>query len=213
MQMDFMQSEKLLKKYRIPMPKQFLAKNEKQVVEFAKKIGYPVALKISSPDVIHKTDYKGVITGLNNEKEVAEGYDKIIKGVRKKAPRARIKGVVVQEMASGHEVIIGSKHDPQFGPVIMFGLGGIFVEAFRDVTFRIIPIERKDAQQMIHEIKGAKVLGGLRGQGPVNFRALEDCLLAVSKMVWQNKKIKELDLNPVFASAKGVKAVDARILV
>ena len=213
MLMDFLQAEKLLKKYRIPTPKQLLAKNEKQAGQFAKKIGFPVVLKISSPQVLHKTDFNGVIVGLQNEKEVTDAYNKIIKEVKRKMPKAKIRGVLVQEMAKGHEVIIGSKQDPQFGPVIMFGLGGIFVEVFKDVTFRIIPIERKDAQEMTEEIKGAKVLQGVRGQKPINFKALEDCLLAVSKMVWGNKKIKELDLNPVFVNEKGVKAVDARILL
>ncbi len=211
--MDEAQTAKLLKKYRVPTPRQFVAKNERQAAEYAKKIGYPLVLKIFSPDVIHKTDFRAVLVGLQNEKEVLHGFREIIRNVKKKMPGAKINGVIVQETAIGHEVIIGSKQDPQFGPVIMFGLGGIFVEVFKDVTFRIIPIERKDAQQMIAEIKGAKILHGVRGHRPVNFRALEDCLLAVSRMMWANRKIMELDLNPVFVNEKGVKAVDARILV
>ncbi len=210
------EAKEFLKKWRIPVTKEFLAKNQKEAVRLAKKLRFPVVLKISSPQILHKTDADGVIVDIQNEKEVLEGFDKIIKNAKKYNPKAEIKGVLVQEMVKGHdfrEVIIGSKKDLQFGPVIMFGLGGIFVEVLKDVSFRIIPIERKDAKEMISEIRGYKILKGVRGQKPISFKALEDCLLNVSKMVWKNKKINELDINPLFVNSKRLVAVDARIIM
>lgn len=208
------EAKKLLKKHGIPTTKDFLAKTSKEAVSFANKIGYPVVLKIQSPDILHKTDAGGVILDLENDKEVSEGFEKVMKNARKQKKKANIQGVLVQGMVKeGTQCIIGSKKDPQFGPVIMFGLGGIFVEVYKDVSFRIIPIERADAKEMIREIKGYPILKGARGKKPVNFKALEDALLKVSRMVWGNKKIEELDINPIFADSKGVKAADARIIL
>jgi len=205
---------KLAKKYRIPLAKTFLAKNEKQAVLFAKKARYPVCLKISSPDIVHKTESGGVILGIKDEKALREGFQSLLKSAKKKNRKARIDGILVQQMASGDtEFIIGAKTDPQFGPVIMFGLGGIFVEVIKDVSFRLAPVNRKEVQDMIKETKGYKILQGARGRKPANMKAIEDILLSVSKMVWANKRIKELDLNPVFASEKKAIAVDMRVMV
>jgi acyl-CoA synthetase (NDP forming) len=205
---------RLAKRYRIPLARTFLARNEKQAALFARKLKYPVCLKVASPDIVHKVDCGGVILGIQDEKALKEGYQQILKDCRKKSPKAKIEGVLVQEMASGEtELIIGSKTDPQFGPVVMFGLGGIFVEVMKDVAFRLAPIERKDAQEMMREIKGFKILQGVRGRKPANLRAIEDLLLSVSKVAWANKRIKELDLNPVFAGEKRALAVDLRIMV
>ena len=205
---------KLAKKYRIPLAKTFLAKNEKQAVLFAKKARYPVCLKISSPDIVHKTESGGVILGIKDEKALREGFQSLLKSAKKKNRKARIDGILVQQMASGDtEFIIGAKTDPQFGPVIMFGLGGIFVEVIKDVSFRLAPVDRKEVQGMIKETKGYKILQGARGRKPANMKAIEDILLSVSKMVWANKRIKELDLNPVFASEKKAIAVDMRVMV
>lgn len=212
--LDERKAFEILKRYKIPVAKRILAKSPEEAGRAAKKIGFPVVMKIYSPDIIHKTDAGGVVLGIKTEQEAKRAYSEIIKKVRKKVRGAKILGVFVEETAEGHELIIGSRQDAQFGPVIMFGLGGIFVEVFKDVVFRIIPIERKDASEMIREIKGYKILEGSRGKGPINFKALENCLLNVSKMIWANrKKIKELDINPVFANEKGVKAVDVRIIV
>jgi len=208
------EAKKLLAKYGIPVTREFLAKNPQQARDFADKIGYPVALKIQSPDILHKTDAGGVMLNLKNCDEVAKGFEKIVKNAKAYRKDAKILGVLVQEMVSeGHQCIVGSKNDPQFGPVLMFGLGGIFVEVIKDVSFRIIPLERKDAKEMISEIKGYKILKGVRGYKPVNFKALEDALLKVSNMVWKNRKIEELDINPLFVSENGVKAADARIIM
>lgn len=205
---------KLAKKYRIPLAKTFLAKNEKQAVLFAKKVKYPLCLKISSPDIVHKVDSGGVILGIKDEKSLRLGFQNILSSARRKNPKAKISGMLVQEMVSGDtELIIGSKTDPQFGPVIMFGLGGIFVEVIKDVSFRLAPVDRKEVQGMIKETKGYKILQGARGRKPANMKAIEDLLLSVSKMVWANKRIKELDLNPVFANDKKCTAVDMRVMV
>ncbi|MCJ7816429.1 MAG: acetate--CoA ligase family protein [Candidatus Aenigmarchaeota archaeon] len=205
---------KMAKKYRIPLAKTFLAKNEKQAVLFAKKAKYPVCLKISSQDIVHKTESGGVILGIKDEKALREGFQSLLKSARKKNRKARIDGVLVQELVYGDtELIIGAKTDPQFGPVLMFGLGGIFVEVIKDVAFRLAPVDRKEVQDMIKETKGYKILQGARGRKPANMKAIEDILLSVSKMVWANKRIKELDLNPVFANEKKAIAVDMRVMV
>jgi len=205
----------LMKKFGIPFVKQILVKNENQAAKHAKKMGYPVVLKISSPDIIHKTDVGGVLIDIGNEEELRNSYKKMIRNVKKKKPKARVDGVIVQEMAprDSRELIIGGRRDPQFGPVIMFGLGGVWVEALKDVSFRLIPIERKDAREMIREIRGYSILRGMRGQKPVNFKLLEDCMLKVSKMLWKSKKIQELDINPLFINDKKAIGVDARIVV
>ncbi|MBL7160417.1 MAG: acetate--CoA ligase family protein [Candidatus Aenigmarchaeota archaeon] len=207
------QTSALLKKHNIPAVKQFLAVSEKHAVTFAKRLGFPVVMKISSPEIIHKTDSKGVLTGVSNEKEVSSAYETILKNAKKHNPKARIDGVLVQQQLEGREVIIGAKQDPQFGPVLMFGLGGIFVEVLKDVSFRLIPIQQKDAREMISEIKGYPLLAGIRGEKPINFKKLESALLAVSKLVEKTPKIKELDINPLFASPNGAWAADVRILI
>jgi acyl-CoA synthetase (NDP forming) len=207
---------KLAKKYRIPLAKTFLAKNEKQAALFAKKLKYPLALKIASVDIVHKVDSGGVILDVRDEKTLRLGFQNILSSAKRKNPRAKIDGVLVQQMVQSDgatELIIGSKTDPQFGPVIMFGLGGIFVEVIKDVAFRLAPVERREVQDMMAETKGYKILQGTRGHKPANMKAIEDLLLAVSKMVWTNKRVKELDLNPVFADEKRCVAVDMRVMV
>lgn len=207
------EAKKLLSKYGIPITKEFLAKHPEEAVKFAEKIGYPVVLKIQSPDILHKTDAGGVLIDLKNSQEVRDGFEKIIENAKKYNENAKIIGVLVQEMVKdGHQCIVGVKKDQQFGHVIMFGMGGIFVEVFKDVSFRIIPIEREDAKEMISEIKAYAILKGIRGFKPVNFKALEDTLLKVSKMVMKEKNIEELDINPLFVSSERVIAADARII-
>ncbi len=205
----------LLKRWKIPVAEYFLAKNPEQAAGFAERVGYPVVLKISSREIIHKTEAGGVESCLKNEKDVKHAFERIMRNAGKAYPKAKIDGVLVQKMMEGHEIILGSKTDPQFGPVLMFGMGGIFVEVLKDVTFRLIPVTRKDVREMIHEIKGYKILKGTRGQRPVNFRMLENILLRVSDMVWKTEKpeIKELDINPLFVNSREAVAVDVRILV
>jgi acetyl-CoA synthetase (ADP-forming) len=208
------ESKKILKQIGIPVVETKLAKTQKEAVSFSQKIGFPVALKIISPDVIHKTDSGGVKLGLKNVSEVREAYHEILEAVRKQYPDAIIHGVSVQKMVRpGTEVIIGTSKDPQFGPVIMFGLGGIFVEVLKDVAFRVIPIDRRDAQEMVKEIKGYPLLQGYRGKEPANITVLVEMILKISNLIHKNPQIKGLELNPVFAYKDRAVAVDARIIL
>ena len=191
-----------------------LADSQKEAIAISKEIGYPVVLKIASPDITHKSDAGGVKAGLLDAKEVKKAYEDIMASVTRNVSKARIHGVTVQPMARpGVEVIIGVFKDPQFGPVIMFGLGGIFVEVLKDVAFRLIPIIKWDAAEMIEEIKGKALLNGYRGQEPADKEALADVLLKISALVEKTPEIKELDLNPVFAYRDSAIAVDARIVL
>jgi acyl-CoA synthetase (NDP forming) len=191
-----------------------LASSQSEAVTLSEKTGFPVVLKVASPDITHKTDAGGVKVGLKNKAEVRKAYAEIMASVRPKYPKAKLDGVSVQAVARpGIEIIIGMFKDPQFGPVIMFGLGGIFVEVLKDVSFRIIPIVRRDAAEMIKEIKGYALLNGYRGHEPANILSLEEMLLKVSDFVEKNPGINEIDLNPVFAYKDSVLAVDARIVL
>ena len=208
------ESKKILKQAGISVVETKLAKTQKEAVSLSQKMGFPVALKITSPDVIHKSDSGGVKLSINSVAEVKKAYDEILKKVRKQYPDAIIHGVSVQKMAlPGTEVIVGSSKDPQFGPVIMFGLGGIFVELLKDVSFRVIPVEQRDAQEMIKEIKGYPLLQGYRGKEPANISALVEIILKISKLIEENPHIKELELNPIFAYRNKAVAVDARIIL
>jgi acetate---CoA ligase (ADP-forming) subunit beta len=208
------ESKIILKQAGIPVVETKLAKTQKEAVSLSQKMGFPVALKIASPDVIHKSDSGGVKLSVNSVAEVKKSYDEILKKVRKQYPDAVVHGVSVQKMfRPGTEVIIGTSKDPQFGPVIMFGLGGIFVELLKDVSFRVIPVERRDAQEMIKEIKGYPLLQGYRGKEPANLSALVEIILKISKLIEENPQIKELELNPVFAYQNKAVAVDARIIL
>ncbi len=208
------ESKKFLREAGIPVIETRLAKTQSEALLFSQKMGFPVALKISSPEIVHKSDSGGVRLSLKNVTEVRNAYREIIEGAKKKNPSASIQGVSVQKMAKlGTEVIVGTSKDPQFGPVIMFGLGGIFVEVLKDVSFRIIPLTQKDAQEMIEEIKGYPILQGYRGKEPVDIPALTEIILKVSKVMEQYPEIKEIDLNPILAYKKGALAVDARIIL
>ena len=208
------ESKKFLKQAGIPVIETRLARTLKEAVLLSQKMGFPVALKIASPDIVHKSDSGGVRLSLNNASEVRAAYRKIMDGVQKKYPSASIQGVSVQKMAKpGTEVIVGTSKDPQFGPVIMFGLGGIFVEVLKDVSFRIIPLGQKDALEMIDEIKGYPLLQGYRGKESVDIPALTKIILKISRVMEENPTIKELELNPIIAYKKGALAVDARIIL
>jgi len=208
------ESKKILKQVGISVVETKLAKTQKEAVSLSQKFGFPVALKIISPDIVHKSDSGGVKLSINNVTEVKKAYDDILKKVGKQYPNAIIHGISVQKMARpGTEVIIGTSQDPQFGPVIMFGLGGIFVELLKDVSFRIIPVERRDAQEMIQEIKGYPLLQGYRGKEPANLPALVETLLTISKLIEENPQIRELELNPIFVYRNKAMTVDARIIL
>jgi len=200
--------------YGIPVTRFKVAKNDKEAVQFAEEIGYPVVLKIVSPDIIHKFDVGGVVLNLKSPEEVQDANKRILENVKKHKPNASIVGVVVQEMAPpSTEVIVGATKDPQFGPALMFGLGGIFVEVLKDVTFRVAPITELDAREMIAEVKAYPILKGYRGQPPADIDAIVQILLNTSRLVMDYPEIKELDLNPIMVYEKGAKTVDARIIL
>lgn len=191
-----------------------LAPTKEDAVSLSEEIGFPVVLKISSVDITHKSDAGGVKVNLKDKVEVENAFDMIMRSAREKFPDADIEGISVQGMAkSGTEIIIGMIKDAQFGPVLMFGLGGILVEVLKDVAFRIVPLEKRDASEMIKEIKGYKLLEGYRGQDPVDIPYLEDMLVKLSVFVDNTPEIKEIDMNPVFAYKDGAVVVDARIVL
>jgi acetate---CoA ligase (ADP-forming) subunit beta len=208
------EAKSLLKNAGIPVIETRLARTKKEAVSISRELGFPVAMKIISPDISHKSDIGGVKLGLANVTQVGRAYTEIITNVSQKMPQAHIEGVSVQQMARpGVELIIGMNLDPQFGPVIMFGLGGILVEVLKDVSFRLVPLTRRDAAEMVREIKGFVLLNGYRGQEPVNIPYLEELLVKVSDFIEKNPQIKELDLNPLFAYKDSIVAVDARIVL
>jgi acyl-CoA synthetase (NDP forming) len=208
------ESKKIVSEAGIEVIEAQLARTKKEAISIAREMGFPVVLKIVSPDIIHKSDSGGVKLGLNNVAAVGRAYSEIMASIKQKEPEAKIFGVSIQRMLpAGVEVIIGMSKDAQFGPVLMFGLGGVFVEVLKDVSFRIVPIARRDARQMIQEIKGYPVLQGYRGQEPADIIALEDTLLKLSSFIEETPEIRELDLNPVFAYADGAIAADARVIL
>jgi acetate---CoA ligase (ADP-forming) subunit beta len=208
------EAKDLLKQAGITVVETKLAATREQALSMSKELGYPVALKITSADILHKTDAGGVKLDLKTAAQVGKAYDDIMKSAKKAFPEAKIQGVSVQKMARpGIEVIIGVSKDVQFGPVLMFGLGGVLVEVLKDVAFRIVPLERRDAREMIHEIKGYPLLEGYRGQEPADVGALENMILKVSELIGSHPEIEQLDLNPVFAYKDGAMAVDARIIL
>lgn len=208
------EAKDLLKQAGISVVDTRLATSREEAVALSGELGFPVVLKIASSDVVHKSDAGGVKLGLETADQVGGAYDEIMASIGKAFPKATIQGISVQSMArTGVEVIVGMSKDAQFGPVLMFGLGGILVEILKDVSFRIVPLAKRDAAEMIREIKGYPLLEGYRGSEPVDVANLEALVLKVSEFVDKNPDIKELDLNPVFAYGDGAVAVDARVVL
>jgi len=208
------ESKELLKQVGISVIDTKLAASREKAISISKQFGFPVVLKIASPDVVHKSDAGGVKLGLRTSKQVGKAYDDILAAISQEYPRAMIQGVSVQKMARpGVEVIIGMSKDAQFGPVLMFGLGGILVEILKDVSFRIVPLTKRDAGEMVREIKGYPLLEGYRGQQPVDVSNLEDWLIKLSEFSERNPEVREIDLNPIFAYSDGALVVDARVIL
>ncbi len=208
------EAKELLKQAGISVVDTKLATSKEEAISISQRFGFPVVLKIASSDVVHKSDAGGVKLGLKTSRQVGKAYDDILKAIKKRYPEARIQGISVQKMAPpGVDVLIGMSKDAQFGPLLMFGLGGIFVEVLKDVSFRIVPLVLRDAREMIREIKGYPLLEGYRGQEPVDVANLEKLILKVSDFVEKNPEVKELDLNPIFAYRDGAVAVDARVIL
>jgi acetyl coenzyme A synthetase (ADP forming)-like protein len=204
----------ILEAYGFTLPKNKLCTTADEAVAFADAIGYPVVMKIASPDILHKSDIGGVKVGLASAAAVAEAYTTMMTSIAAKKPEANLWGVTVQQMVTaGKEIILGMSRDPQFGPMIMFGLGGIYVEVLKDVTFRIAPLTERDAQEMPTEIRAAKLLTGARGEQPVDMAALQESILRLSQLVTDFPEIVEMDINPlkVQPEAGGAIAIDSRI--
>jgi len=211
--LNFLESKKLLEKYKIPFVKTKLCTSKKEALDFAKRIGFPVALKISSPEILHKTDVGGVKLGIETETDLGKAWDEIQKVVKQKIPKVKLEGILVQEIVFGREIALGMKRDAIFGPVLMFGLGGIFVEILKDVVFRVAPLNKKEAKNMITQIKGFEILKEFRGQEKVNLEKLTEIIIKVSKLSLLEKDLKEIDLNPIMANEKGAYVIDARFLL
>ncbi|MHA2295001.1 MAG: acetate--CoA ligase family protein [Candidatus Hodarchaeales archaeon] len=208
------EARELLDYYDIPLPQSMLVTSSDEAIKAALKISFPVALKIVSPDILHKSDIGGVILNVKTELEVKQAYEKIIQNTTRKFSPSKIVGVLVSPMApKGQECIIGMVKDPQFGPVMMFGLGGIFVEVLKDVSFRVSPLTDLDTDEMIKEIQGYPLLTGLRGEAAKDIRALKDTINRISQLALDHPEIQEIDLNPVIAQEKGISIVDVRIII
>lgn len=210
------QSKWLLAQYGIPIVKEKVANSAEEGLKMAKEIGFPVVLKVLSADILHKTEAKVVKLGVSSEEEFREAYAEILENARKYKPEAKIDGVLVQEMIqAGTEVIVGMSQDLQFGPSVMFGLGGIFVELYKDVSLRVSPLKRMDVEEMIQEVKGSALLEGYRGRAKGDVEGVIDVILKVSQLAMDlREEVKELDINPliVLGEGKGVKAVDALVI-
>ncbi len=206
------ESKEILKEYDIPVPDGGLATSKEEAIEIAEDIGYPVVMKVMSPDILHKSDAGIIGLDVKDEEEIKEKWDELMDNANGYEPDANILGILINPMIDqGKEVIIGINKDPQFGPVVMFGLGGIFVEILEDVSFRVAPIDEEEAEEMMQEIKGYPILAGARGEDPVDLDALKDIIVKISKLA-DDLPVKELDLNPVFAYKDRAVAIDARMV-
>jgi acetyltransferase len=210
------EAREVIASYGFKIPKSSLALTSREAISAAEKIGYPVVMKIVSPDILHKTDVGGVRVGIANTMQVEEAFFEITSKSRQYLPHAAILGVSIQEMVTGgKEVILGMTRDAQFGPLIMFGLGGIYVEVLKDVSFRIAPLSVKDADEMIREIHAFPLLSGFRGEKPADLIALRECILRLSQLVTDFPDIIEMDINPLLVKTEGEGAIaaDARIIL
>lgn len=208
------EAKQILKEAGIDCTPTVLAATREKAVSVAEELGYPVVLKVSSVDISHKSDAGGVKVNLQSRADVERAFDGIMASCRAYAPDANIEGVSVQPMAKpGTEIIMGMTRDASFGPVIMFGLGGVLVEVLKDVSFRIVPIDKEDAADMLREIQGKKILDGYRGKEPADRARLAEMLVRLSDFVNVTPGIEEIDMNPVFAYRDGAVVVDARIIL
>jgi len=209
------EAKQLLENYRIPIVKTVIAKAENEAVGAASNIGYPVVMKILSPQIVHKSDIAGVILDIKSRAELVESYRSLMERVKEKAPNAQIQGVTIQPMINktGYEVILGAQTDSLFGPVVLFGMGGVGVEIFKDISIGLPPLNQNLARRMIEETKVYKLLKGFRNMPPANIKLLEETIIRFSQMLIDFPQIKEVDINPLFVNEKEVIALDARIVI
>lgn len=211
-----LEAKQILQARGIPVNRTELATDVGEAVRIAREIHYPVAVKVASPDILHKSDAKGVKLGVGSEFELRRAFEEIINNSKTYNPDARILGATIQEYTTpGHEVIIGGLQDRTFGPTVMFGLGGVWVEVLKDVSFRLAPLSIDDAREMIREVKGYPVLAGMRGNPPADIDAIAGIIQKAGQLIADFPEISELDINPtfVFDAGKGAIAVDARIVL
>jgi len=211
--LSWQKTEELLKKYQIPLVESLLIENAEQAVVFAGKVGYPVVLKLISSDVLHKVDKGLVKLNLQNEQQLGAAWKELRSFLpgRSEAPSSSFQ-VVIQKQAAGVELFMGIKRDKSFGPVISFGLGGIFVEVLNDIVLGLCPLDKNQAREMIKKIKGYKILQGYRGQPKIDIEKLADVLAGVSRLAMENESIKEIDFNPLFADGNNIIVADAKII-
>jgi acetyl coenzyme A synthetase (ADP forming)-like protein len=211
------ESRQVLQAYGLRIPKSEIAETPEAAAAIAAKIGFPVVLKIASPDILHKTDIGGVKVGLQNASDVRDAFELMVYRAQRYIPEARIWGCLVQEMApaGGLEILVGMNRDPQFGPLITFGLGGIYVETLKDVTFSVAPLSRQEAEEMLEQVRAHALLDGVRGQPPMDKGAIVDVLLRISQLVTDFPEIIEMDINPlmVYHDGEGALALDMRLVL
>lgn len=209
-----LEAQRICRAYDIACPATVLAKSRTRCLEVAQSMGFPVVIKIFSRQIVHKSDVGGVITGIASSDELGRAYDRMMDNIAKNAPAAEIGGVIVQkQMPKGVEVVVGGLRNDQFGPVVMFGLGGIYVEVFKDVSFRLAPLDKGDALRQVRETKVFKLLQGVRGEKPCDIDALCDVIVNTGKLIAEYPEIAELDFNPVFCYPDGCTVVDARLVL
>lgn len=206
--LSFKETELILSKYKIPFCKTEIFNSKEKALLFAQRIGFPVALKVHAQKVFHKSEIKGVKVGIENEEQFNLAWDEMMESIEGK----NIEGLLVQEMAYGNEVAIGMKRDKQFGPVLMFGLGGIFIEIIKDVSFRVAPINKNEALEMIKELKSFKILDGARGKEKVNINSLVDILISLSNLSMKEEHIEAIDFNPIMVNKDRACVADFRII-
>lgn len=208
------EADRVVRQYGIKVAASALARDKTELEPIARRLGFPVVLKIVSKDVQHKSDVGGVRTGIASLRQAREAYESILANVKRASPKADVAGILVQKMApAGTEFVIGGTRDRQFGPAVMFGLGGIYVELFRDVSFRLAPLSEDEAFGMIMETKASRLLTGFRGSGPLDEEAAARTIVALGALMVEHPEIDSVDINPLFVYPKGVLAVDVRILL
>ncbi|MEB2836405.1 MAG: acetate--CoA ligase family protein [Desulfurococcales archaeon] len=204
----------VLEAYGLPVPRYCLARDSSEAASCLERVGTPAVAKVVSPDVIHKSDVGGVILGIKSVEEAERAFNEISRSLAAHKPDARLVGVLYQQMVpEGLEVIVGSRRDQTFGPVLLFGLGGVLVEAIRDVSIRVAPIEPCEALDMVNDIRGRRLLEGYRGMPPRDKRALAGVILKIARLMLDIPQVRELDLNPVMSYERGAAIADARIIV
>jgi acyl-CoA synthetase (NDP forming) len=208
------EAQRICKLHHIPTPKSSLATNAEEAVHEAKEVGFPAVIKIVSPQIAHKSEVGGVIVDIRDEKQLRTEYEELIVRVRRREPSAKVLGVLVERMMPPSiELIIGGIRDKQFGPSIMFGIGGIFAEIYDDVAFRVAPVDGIDTLNLVQGLRGSKILSGFRGKPPADLDSIMNALINVSNLMMEHDSVQQLDLNPVIAYSDGVCAVDCRIII